>query len=93
MKNNENPLDAFRAEWRQFGEGLEMPVSSFTFTGAEIAERRGRRFMAAVFGVAWLLVTVAALRWIPMAGNNVVGALGDSPEVAFDKVYSMMGVA
>ena len=93
MKNNENPLDAFRAEWRQFGEGLEMPVSSFTFTGAEIAERRGRRFMAAVFGVAWLLVTVAALRWIPMADNAVTGALGDNPEVVLNSVQSIVEMA
>lgn len=93
MRNDENPLDALREGWSLYGTRLDKaldgcPPPEFHFRHGG---RRPDLSLATVMIVAWMLVTVAALRYIPSAeANNIRGALACEPDAAVVCVQSIL---
>ena len=90
MKSNDNSLDALRAQWRRYGDNLaEVPSPVLTFADRSAADRPWA--LPVTLGVAWILLSGAAVRWIPPADYyNVTGSCGDTPEAALSQVQSML---
>lgn len=89
MKNNDNNLDAFRAEWRRYGESFDYgPSPKLTFATGPVARPW---LQPAALVVAWLLITITAVKWIPSADYyNVTGSA--APDVAINYVQSILEV-
>ena len=87
MKNYNDILDAFREEWHRYGENLDLgPSPELTF-----ADGPAVRPLPAILLVVWLLITAAAVRWMPSADYyNVIGS--DAPEVAISCVQSILEI-
>lgn len=87
MKNDNDILDAFREEWLRHEEGFSRGLSpELTFAAGPVA-----RPLPAILLMVWLLITAAAVRWMPSADYyNVTGS--DAPEVAISCVQSILEV-
>lgn len=80
MKNNENPLDVFRAEWRQYGANLAGGLSpELTFVDDHGQHRRHLLYRNAVMLIAMAVTAAVATASTPIPDGR---AMSDVPSRA-----------